>query len=405
MNLFNVHCLGVSRFIIILGMLTPCLVEAEFWQIKPSISLIERYNDNLYLSSDSSLSSVESLLKGSLAFSSLTEVSEVSARLHANFQSYYIDDKFSTSNDQFATFYANKKSELSQWKFNSSFRRDATTRTIEGSQVINNGVNEEIANVDEGLVSIELRRYRYHLTPGVSYQLDERSDLNVDYRLSGAFFENNKKNTGLYDYNQNALSLGYARKLSELDGVGLTFGVSRYSAPDNNNKSINSQTAIVGYWKTFSEVSGGSINAGVRHSAGTDDVSNFDQLGYLLRLSIKYRTELNQIRASISHDLQPSGSGSLYKSNRIKLKVRRMFRPRLSGIFRFSIFSNESIDSSSNRQYYLSASPRVSWQWSRWWSIGGGLEYRVRETLDSLDDADSKAIFVSVRYMKGITVE
>jgi len=393
--------MGASCFIVLGGVLTPCLVKAEAWQIKPSVSLEERYNDNVYLSS-APLTSIESLLRGSIAFKRLTEVSEVTGQLHANFHSYYIDDKFSSTNDQLATFYSHKKFELSQWKFNGLFRRDATTRTIETSQV----VDEEITDVDEGLISVELRRNSYSLNPGGSYQLDERSNLSVDYQFSGAFFENNTKGTGLYDYNQHALSLGYSRSLSELEGVGTSASISRYSAEENDNIVIHSQTLMAGYWRTFSEKIGGSVNAGVRHSSGTDDVSSFDQTGYILRLNIKYRTELNRIRASILHDLQPSGSGTLYKSSQLNIKARREFHPRLSGVFRFSVFSNESIDSSSSsRWYYLHASPRIDWQLTRWWSIGGGLAFRVRETIDSTDDAESKAIFLTVRYSKGIAVE
>ena len=406
MNVSNTHYLGASCFIVFGALLAPSLAKAEAWQVRPSVMLEERYNDNFTLDSTSPVSSIESLLRGSLAFTRLTESSEVSGRLHAGVQSYYFSDEFHTSNNQYVTFYSLKKLELSQWKFDSTFRRDSTTRSFNSTQDITQDSVDGIGDVDEGFVSVELKRNTFRLNPGWNYQVDERSNLSMDYQFTGAFYENNRQGTELYDYNQHSLSLGYSRSLSEREGVGTTASFSRYSAADNENISIDSQTLKVGYWNSFSETTKGSISLGLRRSAGEDDVSDFDQLGYIFRLKLKYKTELNQISGTIVHDLEPSGSGTLYESTQLGLDVSRAIRPRLSAALNSSVYTNDSIDSSSSdRWYYLSISSSLNWQMTRWWTVGGGLMYRVRERIESPDDADSKIIFLTVRYSKGIDID
>ena len=376
--------------------------NAEAWQFIPTIYLTERYNDNINFSSSDEKSVLESQLRSRLSFSRLTEVSEVTGRLHANFSTYSKDDEFFT----FSSHY--RFTELSQWRMKGFFQRDTTARSIE---LVQSSVPDEEDlqltpdDVDDGLVQIELRRNTVRLEPTIEYKLTERLTHGVSYKFDGVFYENNYVETGLFGYNQHSVGSSLAYGLSQRDGVVVGVAGSRFSSKSNANIVTDRLAIQVRYKRLLSELMQTELSIGTAKIVSESDVESSNGQSYFFNANILYNEKLNRIKLEIGRDVRPSGSGSLVEISNIRIDVRRRFLEKLSGSLRVRAFETKQSRkqarlASENTRYVANLDTSFSWEFNRWWGVEAGYSYRIRNEKNSTNDADGNSIFASVRYSK-----
>jgi len=393
------RCLGFCIFVI----MSPSLVYADAFQIKPTVILEERFDNNRTMNSETKDPVYESVIKGNIAFSQRSATSNLTGSLHANVNTYYDDGEFSTNNNQFFRLLWTKKSELVNWGLHGKYRRDTTVRSIEIDQASED--DQVVEDFDAGLVQVEFRRNNLKLNPTSGIRINERTGVVFNYNFATVFYDDNVDGSGLFNYYQHRVSGGLLRELSERDSVVANAGAAKFWSEDNVDTTVDSYDLTAGYRRAFSKTSTGAVDVGFRHSSLSSSEQEFSNNGLLVRMSANYRFELSRIQLAAGHELKPSGSGSLIQVTHLNLKAKRKFRERVSGVMLLRAFERKSLkEESEEKKYYLIVEPRVSWRWTRWWAVGAGYKYRKRQEVDSPNDADSHSVFVSLRYSKKMDI-
>ncbi len=402
----NNHYRFATAMSIAVASLFPFLANAELWELTPRVTLEGRYDDNIRLTSAPHDTVTGALLKGNLEFSRLTEISKVSGRINAKYSDYSDDDEVNTNNTDvdfvLASYY---KTERSRWGLDGYYRRDTTLKRIELDDVVDDGLGDDI---DEGLVDVNIRRNNVLLTPSWEHSLSERTNLRFALNYRDVSYDKNRSGSGLFDYEQQGVSFGVFRRLSERDTFNISVGASQFESLDNANNEVDGYNLTVGYRRLFSETMSGSINAGINRNTQKSDViaSDVDIDGYVLRLDLKSKTETTKYGLSIKHDVDPSGTGSVVESNQLKFDLHHRFTRRLSSSLLFRFIDNENVGSSNTKEtrYYI-IRPRMSWKLTRWWTLNGGYDYTFVERGKNANEVDSNAVSISLTHSKPINLE
>lgn len=394
-----------STAILVIAGLNSSSVFAEAWQLVPTLSLEGRVDDNISMKQNPSGDyATEALLRGVLSFSRLTDTTDITGRAHANFST-------KTKSNQFFTLSGKKKYELTQWGVDSYYRRDSTVRP-------NNDFETEIAptdpdqtlddvvgDVDEGQTSVEVRRNTFRLKPYVGHAFSERLSSALNYGLSTVNYSNNFDTSGLFDFQQHSIGAGISWKLGERDSVRSGMEVSRFIASDRVDTTVDSASVSFTYVRQITENLRGSGSLGLRRSYLNDENQERIDDGFIARLFAGYEGQVSRLTAKLSHNLEPSGTGVLLETTNLKLNAIRKLRERLSVGLRLRVFRNSPIRTNANDAYFLNASPRIRWNYSRWIALEGGYHYRRREIAESGNDAESNAVFVSIRYSEKLDID
>jgi len=375
---------------------------SEQWKLTPSITLEERYDDNIKLTTDPHESVTGTLLKGKVGFSRLTENSGVTGRIHLDLSDYSGDEVAKDNNSNLHLSLASHYgTELVRWGLNGSFKKDTTLRNIE---FIDDEPDFDIDDgVDSGIVNVDIERNAAVLTPSWEYKLDERTTLNAGYSYLDVSYKDNPSGSGLFDYDQNSVSAGIFYKLSERDTINARVGFLHFQSPGNFDNKVDSYDFTLGYKRNFSEILSGSIDFGANYTEQESSVLNTDTGGYILQLKLNRKTEVKRFSVSLGHDLKPSGSGSVVETSQLKLKMVHNFSRRLSGGIAARYFDRKPLVSTQgNTERYFSIEPSIKWKFDRWWTVAGGYRFRSNENANNIDTAESNAVFVSLRHNKSL---
>jgi len=399
-QIWKLDKLAIVAFV---SLLFPLAVSAELWKFQPTVTLEERYEDNLRLTTSPHESVTATALRGNVAFSRLTETGGITGRLRADASHYTGDDQIkSNTNNVLFTINAKNKTELSETGVDFSYKRDNTIRNIDinAAQDPEDNIDNDL---DAGLVEVDIKRETIKLRPKMSYKLNERTALNVSYQLSDVKYKNNV-GSALFDYDRHVVRVGVGRNLTERDLVSFGIAAGRYRAPDNNDNEVESYELVVGYKRALSEKTIGEIILGANESKQSSLLSSSDDNGFIVRGKLEHSTEQTRYLLEGSHDLQPSGAGSLREINQVDFKLRHGFSTRLKGIVNIRAIQRNTIENDSEeRQHYLSIEPGLRWKLTRWWEVGTGIRYRKSKHSSNADSADSNAVYMSIGYSKPYT--
>ncbi len=372
----------------------PSLSFAEAWQVQPMLGLESRYDSNIRLASgDNAEARVESLARGSLRFRRLTGTSKIEGRYNANINTNRIGRI-----RQHFTFSSYKKSERNKFLLAGLFRRDTTTRTIERDQNEEGNVLE--AEVDAGLTQIELKRMTLEARPKWEYLINERSSFALGYSYKNVSYSNNEQGTNLFAYAVHGVAPSIVYRLSERDRVGVSLDFSRYLSSGADTK-VDSEALNLDYGRALSQTNQTDVSLGVRRSSTVSGLERSSRVAFLLRANTRFKLESGNINATVQRRLSPSATGNLTELSEILLRGQYKLRERLNGRLFFRVSKFDSSNALNGRQrYFFRVSPSISWNITRWWNVRLGYAYRLREEIDSLNDADSHAVFFQLNYSK-----
>lgn len=390
---------------LVVALLAPNTLWAEQWVFQPTVTLEERYDDNLTLTTGPHDDVIGTILRGILSFSRLSETGGIVGRIHADTSDYSGDDRIDSSKTNiFFTSRMNHNTELSKLGFKISYKHDSTIRNIDTT--IGEDTEEPVIDndTDAGLVDFDIKRNTLKAEPTFFYQLNERSGLNLAYELTDVKYKDNISGSGLFDYDTHRVSAGYIYNLSERDAVSLTLSGSQYTSPDNNDNKVDSYEISAGYRRALTETTIGELILGVNESKQESSISSSDENGYVVRAKLERKTEQTNYLLEISHDLQPSGLGSVNETNEFDFRLLHGFSTRLKGILNMRYQQSSGFDSNSSaKNHYAIIEPGLRWNVTRWWTLSGGLRFRKNKRISNIDTADSNAVYLSIGYSKPYT--
>jgi len=380
--------------LILLGLIfLPGLSQSAAWQLRPTIVVEERVQDNIKMKPEESSIAHETVFQGVLGFRRFSETSNVEGRAH-------VDLSTERSSRHFSTINAFKKFTLSTIGLGALYRRE--NLGIDDSDELD--ASDEVGNPN----SDNVMRNSLKLDPYWQRRLNERTTLDLNFGFENVFYENDSGSNEKYsDFTKQSISPSLVRQLSERDVILATFSVSRYRADNSKNTEGDSYELSLGYKTSFSERTKWGISGGVRHTITDDDTLDEakSSQGFVMQANMNAKFELTNVNVRVKRNLIPSGSGGWLEVNDLGANMNHKFRPRLFGTFSMRLTQKEIVDGTNyEKRYNFRASPRIGWKMTQWWALSMGYKHIRREIENSTDDAANNILFLQVRYSKGIAI-
>lgn len=412
----------------------PGLAFAEAWTVTPELNIRSGYDDNIRLIPEGVINNVETKANGgietnasvALGVATLTSISELRARVRADFISYsqeeeeeidsednqYIDVsgryKLTPINDIGARFSLERKFT------GTDDTRDFFNRLTDVS--LEDAGNDNLSNVDTdtGVSRVQVRRERTQAEPYWSIGLTQNTRLRLQYRYDDTAYGSGAANASLIDFTRQRASVRVEHSLTETSRV--FFSVDGGTFEPDTGRENDELAARFGYRYNISPISVVGFNVGARRLSfdnpdfGDVEIEEDDDTGAIVRIFGEHRGELTRYTASIGRTVTPSGNGTLVESDIVEFDFSRSLSPRFEFRVESEYFGNSAVGNNSDARSdrdYVRVSPMLRWSWTPEWAVSLIYEYEWEDreinqdtvTGDSID-ADSNGVFISIVYKK-----
>lgn len=268
--------------------------------------------------------------------------------------------------------YTAASSERSTLGVTASYVNDSTLDNIADK-------TDDPGDIDPGITAERVRRNRLELSPSWVYALTERSDVNLRYDFTGVEYGSGRQDADLDNYLYTSLVGQYLYRLTERTTLNAIAQPFLYSSPDADS-DYHGGMLTTGLEHRFSRVLFGELSAGAYTTDFDVGDQSARQSGGLFSASLLLRGERTRLRALISRDLLPSGSGEMREADQILLATTHSLTPRLDIGLRARVLKTQDVgvDASEDRDYLL-IEPNVSWQLSERFDLRATYRYRSRD--------------------------
>lgn len=363
--------------------------SAQEWKLDSNISQRVLYSDNLLLSRDREIETVGFITTPALHLERNSPTSQIAFDGRFEFAEY-VDHSDFNSQDQLLDLQINQAlSERAGLRLDAAFTHDTTLKS-----------EQDITGkfLDDSFEFIS-----WNVGPGFAYRLTPIDQLVV----RGNYRETTYDTTEKTDYQYFGPALDYAHQLNELERVTMTIGATRFVPDEPGDDYTDTISTLFGYNYTSSErfTIGGGV--GVAYSMRHEDPGrDTDDVGFRLKFNMNYDlSDQTTLRASVSHDNEPSGDGDQVVRNRVTVGVNHKLTPLTTARLNVDYADNidiigsegdETSDEGTSR--YTSVRPAIAWQLTEDWELEAQYRFRYRLFDDDGGDAMSNSVFLTLQY-------
>jgi hypothetical protein len=390
----------LSIVLVLISFLSPSAVMAQAWQLEPSATVEQSYNDNFRLTTESEDKVFTTRLAGGLGLKRFTETIEIEGLVRADFAKLsgdtenILDD---TDNSQLLGLKASRKFERTKFGLNFLFIRDAVLRSVNVVEDPRNVTVEPDPSVDNGVVPENVRRYRTQVQPNFNYQFTERSSMGLIYGFNDGNYKDNER-TGLNDFQRHSLTGRFQTQATEKDTLLALLTGSRFDSDSGN--TTDTIELQVGLNHDFDETTNVGFTLGGRYTEFNTSTEDNSSDGFVARLRARKLAGLTRFSFRLERRLSPSGVGDEVETDEFNFNLTRRLSPLLLFSLRSRGFENESIRTATSgknlRRFFVQ--PRLSWQITQNWYFETSYQYTRQKRFDTPDSADSNSVFVSINY-------
>ncbi|WP_162917517.1 DUF481 domain-containing protein [Dongia deserti] len=302
----------------------------------------------------------------------------------------YIDHSEFNSQDQFLDLSVDQAlSERSAFQFDVGFTRDTTLK------------NEQ--DITGRILDDSFRFVRWDVDTGWNYLLSPIDQLAVSGTYRNVDYHTNRKT----DYQYFGPSIDYRRQLNELERVNATVGAVRFIPDEPGKDYTDTINTLFGYTYTPSDLFTIGGGLGLAYSMQHEDPGrDDDELGYRVKFNMRYiMSDQTSIRASLSHDTEPSGDGDQVLRNRVAFGVDHQLTPLTTARLNLDYADNDDLlgeqsetSEESGTSRYTSVRPAIAWQLTEDWSLEAAYRFRYRLFRDDDESATSNSVFLTLQY-------
>ncbi len=282
-------------------------------------------------------------------------------------------------------------SERTTWGLDAEFKRDHVFQSVDLPGTLP-------PDTDVGLVDSPVPRKAVRIRPSWARRLTERDTLRVDYRFRQTRYSNTSE-TDLDDFEAHALRTRFSRTIKPTYDLDITGSVGRFRNLDTGSETDNIEI-LAGITHDFSEITRGTLEAGLRETEETTATEKRPDSGYVFRARLRHRSELASFDGFIFHGLRPSGVGEPRQITQFRMRWRTGISRRLNFLLRTNIFRNDALeggDTDANRRY-AQIDSGLNWQLRRLWSINVSYRYRYQKFDNEPQSATSNRFLFGVTY-------
>jgi hypothetical protein len=367
-----------------LPIVTSTGAAAQEWSLNSSLSQRFLHDDNIFLTPQDELSTFGSLTTPRLTLNRESPTSKVTFDSQFPYQAYFGHSELN-SFDQIAKLNASDAlSERSTIQLGANFDRRSNLR----------------ADFDDtdSFVPGKYRRTAWGAAPGWSYLLSPVDTLNVGVNFQDVSYDTSDRT----DYRTYGSQLGYAHQLSEVAQVTGQLSYTRFEPDVDTDRRTNVFGGQVGYRYTPTERFEIGGAAGLSYDVTTEDGREDDTgFGFLFNFDFKYQVS-EQLTASLTlvHDTEPSGDGRQTARSRASVSLDYELTEYTTFGFDARYTDNEDyfggLSENTGNSRFFSLNPSVNWDLTE--DLRLGAEYEFRHKTDGNGNADSNAVFLTLRY-------
>jgi hypothetical protein len=363
--------------------------SAQEWKLESNISQRVLYSDNLLLSREREIETVGFITTPALHLERNSPTSQIAFDGRFEFAEY-IDHSDFNSQDQLLNLQIDQAlSERAAFRLGAAFTHDTTLK------------NEQ--DVTGRFLDDSFEFISWNVAPGFAYSLTPVDQMVVRANYRETTYDTNEK----IDYQYFGPAIDFSHQLNELETVSATVGATRFIPDEPGNDYTDTISTLFSYTYTSSErfTIGGGV--GVAYSMRHEDPGrDTDDLGFRLKFNMNYDlSDQTTMRASLSHDNEPSGDGDQVVRNRATIGLDHKLTPLTTARLNIDYADNLDIigsegDETSNEgtSRYTSVRPAVAWQLTEDWSLEAQYRFRYRLFDDDGGDAMSNSVFLTLQY-------
>lgn len=339
-------------------------VHAYNWNNNYGVDLTAGYHDNIDLSDDDEINTSSGAVGVFANIEGLTEISSI--RLGLGFTGTTYSD--SSLDDETA--------------YNLSLDTSRSGERLTGflSVLLDREATRETEQLDSDFDAQDGNRDLVAVTPGFSYQVNERNSFSASLSFQDVSYDTNSYT----EYTDSSLSLTWMHQLDEASSISTSYQYSEYNPDDDDNTDTNS--VDVGYDYRASEATSYYFSLGYTKVDEPDGSTN----GGTGAFAVNHQTdERNNFSLTLSKDYQASGEGDVNDEDRLNLGWNHALSEKAQFTLSTEVASRDDTD-------YYSLGVGSSYQYTRETALSANYRYRARE--EDSDDANSSSILFSLSY-------
>ena len=378
------------------------------WSAEPSISVQEVYNDNIRLTTAAHDSVTGTILIPKLQLAVRSEIWDITSSAQIR-DSNYSGIKGLDAKDNIYNLSSSYRTMRSQWQlFGTSTKESLLTSE---------------PNPDTGLASNQDQRETK--SGGLSYTrlFTDTTRVSTSYKNTDVVYPQGMAR-GLFDYQQDQISLTVSEQYTERTQIFVTGGYSKFDVPANRFTSKNT-TAKLGIIFNFNETISLTLSGGIRKtsshgtlrecsSLGIDtnppffiicnayrdiEIDSVDR-GSVYDTALEKQFEAGNLRLGYNRDVSTSGNGAQVETNVFSLALQKSIDTRNSLFFNTSTYRIRSLEtalSNTDRRYYQ-AEPGWRWRCAEACSLGFSYRYSYLKYVNASEPAKSNALIFILNY-------
>ena len=269
--------------------------------------------------------------------------------------------------------------------------------TLVVHSVDDDAFGDEQLDPEEGLTSVQINRRRYKLSPSWQYLFSNRFSVRFAYDGRGTQYSSDL-DSGLIDFIHHKYLTSAIWNVDKLEQLGVTAGVQIFDPAEGSG--TKSQSLDMFYSWRLTQISAFKLAAGYFKSEVDSAAEDIDYAGGTLSLTYASGTEVQKNTYTLSRGLNPSSGGQMIISDRLAVNLRHNISQRVSAIGSLSYLRNSVPEREvlkDNRMYYIGQAG-ISWALSRTLGLDVTYRYRNQKYDYSGDQADSNALFLTLRH-------
>ena len=323
---------------------TPLPAMAQDITLVPSLDIRGEYDDNVLFERTNEIDDYLAMIGPALSLDYASELLNLESIIGVDFLRYADQTDLNTENERYELNGGYRFKE--RWTLNGNF-----------SYIKDTTLESELQ--ETGLVNVREDRHRYNAGGGLSYQVSELSDMNINYIHTKTDFDF----VGNVDYDYDAITLSHNRRLeNERDIITLQ---PSYSTRESEVSDVDNYGLSFGWSHSFSETSQLRAFLGARYTEVRfgDERQDYEDWGGTADISFRKTGEISSTLLGYRRDLTTSASGEAIEVDRIYCNLRRDVIGRLGIGFRGNLSftrSEGNFDGEDTR--YFEVIPSLDYQ-------------------------------------------
>jgi len=385
------------RFLVALTLVLSALVPggavADRWQVRPSARLETRYDDNVRFVRENPEAGFSARVDATFRAIRSTENSNTGIYLGLG-GTRYPDYSDLNNTRGFAGLDLGYRLERQRFRLGARFESKST-------------IDSEVATT--GLVQINRQQDRWEINPAWSYELSDRSTLEVDAGYLDVTYDDPQSPLfrDYTDYRLGAVGLAGIYRATERLRLTGRIDYGRYEAKAIDNKYDN-MGLLVGAGYAISERSSLGAEMGLRRTEQTrvgSDGLEVTESSSGPTFQLRYQREFEVgggLRLEARRQLLPSGSGQVLDTTGLYTQFDYPLGDRWDFGLGAEAYRNRRPDGRQGleNRTYVSVAPLLAYNIARHWRLSAGYRFRWQERESVPGEAVSNAVFLALNWSR-----